>query len=380
MTVWIRFPELPVEYYDKQALFEIAKVVGTPIRVDYATDNLTRARYARVCLDLDLSKSLVTSVWVVSQWQRVEYENIHSLCFTCGKIGHSKEKCGSALSASQDKIHADHSPKATSSSTTQTYSSTTHADHSPHDTSPPTTQTLNLQTTFPKQTTHATTHREFASAEQFEAKGDYGPWTENKWSLLEKEDLESKMTEECEELNLGRTNASHLKEILCVFPCINPSPSKSQHPTTELQVAYSTMVDAGTQLPAIPSSSTSSQDLLLNEKLSNFSNHFPGNQNKEKNPQRKVSNGKSESLSTKEKISSTSINSNQPERRSSSTQPPLSTNQFAITPIPPCTTITNPSISTTPQCSHSTSSLVPPLSPTIESTTIQKHSIIPPLP
>ncbi|XP_021863564.1 uncharacterized protein [Spinacia oleracea] len=156
MTVWIRFPELPVEYYDKQALFEIAKVVGNPIRVDYATNNLTRARYARVCLDLDLSKSLVTSVWVVSQWQRVEYENIHSLCFSCGKIGHSKEKCGSAISASQDKIHADHSPNATSSSTIQA---------------------LTLQTVLPNQASHISTHGENASAEKNETQGEYGPWT-----------------------------------------------------------------------------------------------------------------------------------------------------------------------------------------------------------
>uniref|UniRef100_A0A803LHK0 CCHC-type domain-containing protein n=1 Tax=Chenopodium quinoa TaxID=63459 RepID=A0A803LHK0_CHEQI len=63
MTVWIRFPELPVEYYDKEALFDIAKLACNPLRVDYATDHLTRARYARC------------------------------FCFLCGKIGHTKEKC-----------------------------------------------------------------------------------------------------------------------------------------------------------------------------------------------------------------------------------------------------------------------------------------------
>lgn len=64
MTVWIRFPELPVEYYDKQALFEIAKIAGQPIRADYAKDHLTRARYARVCLVIDLNVTLVSAVWV----------------------------------------------------------------------------------------------------------------------------------------------------------------------------------------------------------------------------------------------------------------------------------------------------------------------------
>uniref|UniRef100_A0A803M6Z1 RNase H type-1 domain-containing protein n=1 Tax=Chenopodium quinoa TaxID=63459 RepID=A0A803M6Z1_CHEQI len=52
-----------VEYYDKEALFDIAKLAGNPLRVDYATDHLTRARYARVCIDIDLTLPLVTNVW-----------------------------------------------------------------------------------------------------------------------------------------------------------------------------------------------------------------------------------------------------------------------------------------------------------------------------
>ncbi|XP_021857597.1 uncharacterized protein [Spinacia oleracea] len=64
MSVWVRIEELPVEYYDKDALFEIAKVVGKPIRVDYATDKISRARYARICIEIDLRKPLITRVWV----------------------------------------------------------------------------------------------------------------------------------------------------------------------------------------------------------------------------------------------------------------------------------------------------------------------------
>ncbi|XP_021756080.1 uncharacterized protein LOC110721238 [Chenopodium quinoa] len=63
MAVWIRFPELPVEYYEKSALFEIARVVAKPIRVDYSTDRITRGRYARVCVEIDLNLPLITKVW-----------------------------------------------------------------------------------------------------------------------------------------------------------------------------------------------------------------------------------------------------------------------------------------------------------------------------
>ncbi|XP_021750991.1 uncharacterized protein LOC110716653 [Chenopodium quinoa] len=93
MTVWIRFPELPVEYYDKEALFDITKLAGNPLRVDYVTDHLTRARYARVCIDIYISSPFITNVRVGNSWQCIEYENIQCLCFLCGKIGHSKDKC-----------------------------------------------------------------------------------------------------------------------------------------------------------------------------------------------------------------------------------------------------------------------------------------------
>ncbi|XP_056691326.1 uncharacterized protein [Spinacia oleracea] len=93
MSVWIRIEELPVEYYDKEALFEISKIIGKPIRVDYATDKVTRARFARVCVDLDLSKPLVTRVWVGGHWQSILYENLSTLCFACGKVGHVKHMC-----------------------------------------------------------------------------------------------------------------------------------------------------------------------------------------------------------------------------------------------------------------------------------------------
>ncbi|XP_021866733.1 uncharacterized protein [Spinacia oleracea] len=93
IMVWARFSELPVEYYDKEALFCIAGLVGKPIRVDYATDKITRARYARVCIEVDLDKPLITRVWVGGEWQIITYENLDTLCFECGRIGHVKQNC-----------------------------------------------------------------------------------------------------------------------------------------------------------------------------------------------------------------------------------------------------------------------------------------------
>ena len=93
LAAWVHYPELPVEYNDKEALHSIASKVGKPIRVDYATNNLTRARYARVCVEIMLEKPILTRVWVGNHWQAIIYENLHILCFHWGRIGHQKAQC-----------------------------------------------------------------------------------------------------------------------------------------------------------------------------------------------------------------------------------------------------------------------------------------------
>lgn len=104
IMVWIRLPELPLDYYEKDALFAIAEKVGKPIKVDYATDTVARGRYARVCIELELSKALVTKVWVAKEWQAVEYENLNMVCFNCGLIGHRKDQCSTHYGKIKDPV------------------------------------------------------------------------------------------------------------------------------------------------------------------------------------------------------------------------------------------------------------------------------------
>lgn len=61
--VWIRLMELP-EYWMVQTLFEIASAVGTPLLIDAATQNRTLDHYARVLVDMDLSKRIFDEVLV----------------------------------------------------------------------------------------------------------------------------------------------------------------------------------------------------------------------------------------------------------------------------------------------------------------------------
>lgn len=81
MAVWVRFPELPVEFYDASVLKEIGSVTSPALRIDSYIPSETRGGYARLCVQIDLDKPLISSIRVGRLVQRVLYEGISSLCF-----------------------------------------------------------------------------------------------------------------------------------------------------------------------------------------------------------------------------------------------------------------------------------------------------------
>ena len=94
MAIWIRFPELPIEFYDPMVLREIGSAIGPVLRIDSYTASGSRASFARLCVQIDLSKPLVNLVRMGRLRQKVMYEGISALCFCCGRLGHKQECCG----------------------------------------------------------------------------------------------------------------------------------------------------------------------------------------------------------------------------------------------------------------------------------------------
>ena len=93
IAVWIRLNELPIEYYEMEVLSQIGNSVGKILRIDTYTANEARGCFARLCVQVDVDKLLVTTVLLGGIHQAVNYEGIHKLCFSCGRIGHRKEAC-----------------------------------------------------------------------------------------------------------------------------------------------------------------------------------------------------------------------------------------------------------------------------------------------
>ncbi|XP_018460144.1 uncharacterized protein LOC108831073 [Raphanus sativus] len=91
--VWVRLSHIPVNFYHKTILMGIAKGLGRPIKVDGTTLKFERARFARICVEVNLNKPLKGSVMINGERYYVSYEGISAICSTCGMYGHLVHAC-----------------------------------------------------------------------------------------------------------------------------------------------------------------------------------------------------------------------------------------------------------------------------------------------
>lgn len=97
VSLWIRLVELPQEYWRERTLKEIASVVGTPIDIDGPTRNRLFGHYARILVDIDLSKKAYDEVLVERDgfafMVEIQYERRPLFCHHCYSIGHNITTC-----------------------------------------------------------------------------------------------------------------------------------------------------------------------------------------------------------------------------------------------------------------------------------------------
>ena len=93
VAVWIRLNELPIEYYNAEALHQIGKSVGNVLRVNTHTATETKGKFARLYVQIDVNKPLTMVILIGKFEQPVCYEGIQKLYFGCGRMGHRKEFC-----------------------------------------------------------------------------------------------------------------------------------------------------------------------------------------------------------------------------------------------------------------------------------------------
>ncbi|MBA0569984.1 hypothetical protein Golob_003675 [Gossypium lobatum] len=90
---WIQMPDLPGYLYNKKTLEEIGGLIGKVTKLNFNTDNGLRGWFARMAIFVNLDKLLISKILIKGNLQRIDYEILQSICFSCGRYGHVKELC-----------------------------------------------------------------------------------------------------------------------------------------------------------------------------------------------------------------------------------------------------------------------------------------------
>ncbi|KAK4434818.1 hypothetical protein Salat_0644700 [Sesamum alatum] len=90
-------PRVESPIVPQEALFSIARLLGTPLRTDVSTTTLVRPSVARVCVEINLLEPLQTEIGLGFGTdvviQRVVYERLPKYCGACKHLGHAEEEC-----------------------------------------------------------------------------------------------------------------------------------------------------------------------------------------------------------------------------------------------------------------------------------------------
>ncbi|XVF42067.1 hypothetical protein PTKIN_Ptkin01aG0330200 [Pterospermum kingtungense] len=64
LAVWVRFSNLTMKYFDEDFLMRLGRHIGMPLKVDSTTLSTLKGRFARLCMEVDLSKPLLSTFWL----------------------------------------------------------------------------------------------------------------------------------------------------------------------------------------------------------------------------------------------------------------------------------------------------------------------------
>ena len=98
IPIWVKFYNIPLEYWTNTSLGHIASVVGNPLHLDSLTENQSKLFFARICVevgvDCEFPKSLLMDLGNDKYSKiRIEYPWASQCCPKCKLFGHSQVNC-----------------------------------------------------------------------------------------------------------------------------------------------------------------------------------------------------------------------------------------------------------------------------------------------
>lgn len=104
-AIWVQLHDLQVEFWDGESLETITAHLDPVIKINDLTLSLTGSKFARICIEINLSKPLCRGFWLGDDSHQifvvVLYERLPTFCYTCGVIWHcSKSNSHAAVTRS----------------------------------------------------------------------------------------------------------------------------------------------------------------------------------------------------------------------------------------------------------------------------------------
>ncbi|XP_058726095.1 uncharacterized protein LOC131597411 [Vicia villosa] len=93
IPLWVKLPKLPLHLWGAKSLSKIGSALGVPLVTDECTANKLRVSYARILVEIDITKELTKEIVIKDcegrrLMQPVEYEWKPLYCDRCYSIGH----------------------------------------------------------------------------------------------------------------------------------------------------------------------------------------------------------------------------------------------------------------------------------------------------
>ncbi|KAJ0984231.1 hypothetical protein J5N97_002587 [Dioscorea zingiberensis] len=115
--LWVQLYNLSPEYWEMEHLKTVAAKIGKVIKVDETTFLQDRAKFARVCIEIDLNQPLKKGVWVNSEepvnsqcFVSILYEKLPVFCYKCGVVEHGADGCKQGDTGGQSEVAGTEQP------------------------------------------------------------------------------------------------------------------------------------------------------------------------------------------------------------------------------------------------------------------------------
>ncbi|GAB2302585.1 hypothetical protein Dimus_036590, partial [Dionaea muscipula] len=101
MPIWVILPNIPLKMMRREFLQVLGSQIGTPIMTDKLTHTMERVSFARMLIEIDLAKPIITEIPIklpgnIIHIQQIKYEKRPHFCSSCWSIGHISSNCSIA--------------------------------------------------------------------------------------------------------------------------------------------------------------------------------------------------------------------------------------------------------------------------------------------